>query len=656
MNTYRPKTKREKKIKYKYSSLIIMNFVLIIAMILLTQINTIDHVREYRIKRIRDSIDQWIFGDRTVSQAFRCHEKVDSFEFPISAAYSNYHGSFVVELFDEEGNQIADWKTDKLDLISQRQGKNGWIFYQFNDPKSSPGKIYKIKISAPELDEDSAIIIRMADKKDTDVDEGNDIGTCLLDGEETDQVLSLAVYLKHENVFFLLAVLILFLLANIWWFNREIKIEKLAFIILLGTGLIMFLIMAPGSQPDEVYHYGSAIKLSNIILGKEEVNSIPDSLKQVTQHQNYNDTYLKLLPISETEQEDDNIYRLSVVDSLQYPQGYFAPAMGITLGRLLGLNQIYIYELARLFTLIFYIGMAMIAIRLIPGNKLLMLLICIIPMSMHQAVSTSRDVLVNGMSLIYFAYYMKLIYERKPYTWRNAMISFLMLVFFGPIKVIYCVLALLVFLIPANQFRNRWDRVLKIIFVPVCAFVFLLVMEKGNLEYNLTASTWDGRTDYYHIQFVFEHPVRFARLVLGHMVSNAWNYLLLAIGTWMAGLNVRISEYLIVGYMIVLVLATKRHDYDDINLSIRQRWALFLTVIIGYGLLTSAFVFANTLYGRTEVAGIQGRYLIPFVPLLLFAINGKKVIGGFDNHRLWYAVWVIELGVIVDVMSQITIG
>lgn len=653
MNTNCLKTKG--KIYTRYASLVIMNLVLIIATVLFAQIKPIDHLREYRIRRINGSTEQWIYGDRSINQSFCCQEKVDSFEIQISAANSNYHGCFEVRLFDDEGNQIANWKTDKLDLTSQRQGKDGWIYYRFNDPEASSGRKYRIEITASELDEDSAIVISTADKSITNLDEGNETGTCLLNGEETDQVLPLAVYLRHENIFFILAEVVLFLLANIWWFNREKKIEKLAFTILLGTGLIMLLIMAPSSQPDETYHYGSAMKLSNIILGKKEVSSIPDYLKQVTSHQNYNDTYLKLLENNISDQDDTAIFWLSGTDYLQYPQGYLAPAIGMTLGRLLGLSQIYIYELARLFTLLSYIGMAMIAIRLIPGNKLLMLMICIIPMSMHQAVSTSRDVLVNGMSLIYFAHYMRLIYRKKPYTWGHAVISFLMLAFFGPVKVVYCVLAVLVLLIPANHFRNRWDRLLKVIFVPVCTFAFLLIMERTNLELNLTASTWDGLTDYYHLQFVFEHPARFVRLVLGHMVLRCWNFLQEAVGVRLAGLSVNISDYLVVAYMIILVLAAIRHEDDEPILITRQRWVLFLTAIIGYGLLTSAFVFANTLYGRTEVAGIQGRYLIPFIPLLLFAVDGKKVVAHFSNYKLWYAVWVIELGFIVDVMSQITI-
>ena len=119
-----------------------------------------------------------------------------------------------------------------------------------------------------------------------------------------------------------------------------------------------------------------------------------------------------------------------------------------------------------------------------------------------------------------------------------------------------------------------------------------------------------------------------------------------------------ISDYLIVGYMVILVLSSfdkGEQEKSRAELETKQRWVLFLTVILGYALLVSAFAFANTLYGKTSVLGLQGRYLIPFAPLLVFVLNGKGIKIRLEKKQLWYAVWVIELGCIVDVMSQVVI-
>lgn len=640
-------------------SLILMNVILILATVLFTQLKLVDHLREYRIERISGNTEQRIYGDRKISQT-TCCEKADSFELQISAAYSNYHGSFQVVLYDSENIIVESWRTDKLDLVSDRQGKNGWVYYHTNNREFSAGKQYRIEVTAPELDEGSAIILKTISFNNQTTSNGNCIDSCEINGEESDQVLSFSVYQRHPNVFFSIAVLILFALANIWWFNRDKQIEKLAPMILIGAGLIMLLIFAPGSQPDEIYHYDSAMKLSNIILGESEnINQAPSTLEQKNQHYNRNDTFVKLLssPIIEN-QNDESKYYLTRADDLHHPFVYFAQALGISLGRLLNLSQVYLYELARLFTMMAYISMALIAIRLIPFHKETMLLICIIPMSMHLATSLSRDNIVNGMSFIYFAYNLKIIEEKRRFTWMMVLINILMLIVLGPVKVIYCVFALLVIMIPANQFKSRWDRILKIALIPLCTLVYLLMTEKSSLNYNLTASSWAGQTDYYHLSFLFEHPFRFARLILGTMGTNAWDFLNQMIGSKMAGLNVYISDYLIVGYMVILVLSSfdkGEQEKSRAELETKQRWVLFLTVILGYALLVSAFAFANTLYGKTSVLGLQGRYLIPFAPLLVFVLNGKGIKIRLEKKQLWYAVWVIELGCIVDVMSQVVI-
>ena len=82
-------------------SLILMNVILILATVLFTQLKPVDHLREYRIERISGNTEQRIYGDRKISQT-TCCEEADSFELQISAAYSNYHGSFQVVLYDSE--------------------------------------------------------------------------------------------------------------------------------------------------------------------------------------------------------------------------------------------------------------------------------------------------------------------------------------------------------------------------------------------------------------------------------------------------------------------------------------------------------------------------------------------------------------------------
>ena len=69
--------------------------------------------------------------------------------------------------------------------------------------------------------------------------------------------------------------------------------------------------------------------------------------------------------------------------------------------------------------------------------------------------------------------------------------------------------------------------------------------------------------------------------------------------------------------------------------------------------MAMGFSFKDTIYGSTEIAGIQGRYLLPFAAPFLYGIGSRRVTIRLEGYRLLYPVWFIEAGFIVYVMSQI---
>ena len=640
----------------KYKSLIILNTLLLLAVAIWGQIKPVDHLREYVIDRKESNIykDQAIYGSKKISQTFQCSRGLDSIEAYIIDTNSKYHGAFSAKLYDESGKELKTWKVDKLDLVSGKQGEKGWIFFYFGDINPVDGKRYRFELSAYTLDKLNAITVRTCDSIQ------EDIGICDIDGEEiTGQVLEFAAYKKHINWFFVSAVTILFLLANIWWFNREKSVDKQALLILFGTGMIMFLIMTPKSQPDEIYHFNSSAKLSNIMIGKNgNINSIEEELfADFQENRNANDSYVKILTrLFDKTEYSGNEKELDYKDDLNHPLVYLAPAFGITVVRLLHGNCVQAYELARFFTLLSYVAMAWVAIRLIPIRKDLLLLICIIPMAMHQAVSTSRDVFVNGMSLVYFAYYVKIIYEKKPFTWGRVIFSAVMLSLFGPVKVVYCILALLVLLIPKAQFRNRLDQICKTASILIGIFAVLIIIEWSHMRNELISSTYSGKTDYYHIDFLYKYPVRFATLIINSIEQSFWKFTKGAVGTNMAGWTVSINEYLSVAYLMILAISTVRVEELDYSFGRWQKTGMISISVMGYILLTCAFAFANSIYGDILVSGVQGRYLIPFVAPLLYGMSTKKIRAYFNEHQLMYAVWFAELGYIVEIMNQIYIA
>ena len=89
---------------------------------------------------------------------------------------------------------------------------------------------------------------------------------------------------------------------------------------------------------------------------------------------------------------------------------YLAPALGITIGRLLKLNTVSTYMLGRLINLIVYTFMITLALHIVPLGKSALYTIALLPMSMQLATSLSRDVFriciaVMTISLTMYLFY-----------------------------------------------------------------------------------------------------------------------------------------------------------------------------------------------------------------------------------------------------------
>lgn len=639
-----------KTIAKRHKLFFLMNGIMLLLLFVLLWLKPIDHIRKYDIERQTETNPSSIkiHDSITVKQSFESKTDVNAFEININAANDDYHGVFEVSLYDASQKIIKHWKIDKLEIVKAQEKAAKWLSLYVGDKSIEADQVFFIEISAPSLSEDTAVIVKSIPS------EMNANMECWQNDKKIDGILEFAVYKDQGNPFAVLAVIILFLTANYWYLSRNQSLNKTAFWILLGIGLIMFLIMAPGSQPDEHTHYWSSVKLSNIIMGKHEINSIDKELDyRFTSHYNSNRAFSMILNhLGDKFELNGETVHIGRSDGLDSPLAYIAPACGITIARLLGCNFVQTYELARLFNLLLYVLLAYIAVRIMPGNKQLLLFICMIPMAMHEASSLSRDTFVNGMSLVFFSYIIREANKKEIFTWAKTALCLLMLCLFGPIKVVYCILAVVLLFIPRENFKNTTDRILKVGVVILGTAIALYLSQRQSIAYEITKESYSGYS-VYPITYALSEPLRFAKHILSYMEAAFLKLTEEAVGSKLAGQNVLISEYWVLGYLIILVVMAIKGD-EKVLLPTRNKVLGILLCLLGYALLASVFLFANTPYGHTAITGFQGRYLIPFIPLLLFCINSKKQVIVVNERICSLLIWIIELGYIIEVMGQIS--
>ncbi len=642
---------------YEIGKFILFNTLMFIFVAILAWIDPIDSFKVYGINQQQgDVLDSaLIYGDNYVSQTFSSNTEADSFQIKLSVANRSYHGTYKVELFDDSNNCIECWKKEKLDIHT------AWTDFNLSESSIIPGNIYKIIVSAPEVDKVNAIVVSFESMQEENTQIKHLVyedGEFEINGEIQDATLCFAVYRKLDNVFALFAVVILFATANLWWFNRKKNIETIAIWILIGTGTIMLLIMAPGSGPDEAYHYYSAFELSNVLMGRNNICEI-EQLYSWSLQESYNSNksfsmvYENIFKPLGTDFAKGSFEFIGWRDSLLFPASHFAPAIGITIGRFFDCNYIQVFTLARIFNMISYVFMSYLAIRLMPINKELILLLSITPMRLHQASQCSYDTLINGISMIFVIFIIKTIYEKRQFGWEHVLCCISLLGSISLVKPAYIILTFLVFSLTPDLFKSNKDRFSKMISVPLGVLIVMIIIKFSEIKLRLSGSETRYLTDRYSIAFALNSPLRYLKLVLHSIESNIWWYIQSSFGTSFGGFTISIKEYLVIVFIVLVVLCSLCQKNEKPILNRFQKIIFFFTATIGIVAIIAAFAFMWTDYGAEIINGVQGRYLIPYIAPIAICLNGEKIKANFERYILFYPVWFVEIGYIVTVMAQV---
>jgi len=104
--------------------------------------------------------------------------------------------------------------------------------------------------------------------------------------------------------------------------------------------------------------------------------------------------------------------------------------------------------------------------------------------------------------------------------------------------------------------------------------------------------------------------------------DRAYYYLESFIGI-LGWLDVRLPAYLIHAYWLVLFGAAVGIPTGDLGLTLWRRLLLLAMLVVGVLLIMTAMYLGWIPVGGRLIGGVQGRYFIPFAPLLFLALSGS---------------------------------
>lgn len=415
--------------------------------------------------------------------------------------------------------------------------------------------------------------------------------------------------------------------------SKEDKIYKYFAILSLFLGIIFSVLIPLYQVPDEEVHINEIYKfLGEDIDFSEETNGFGDTERII---RNYDEK----VDIDEYMALDNKINIINKVEKIDiHLIRYLPQTIGILISELLELPIIFSVTLAELLAVVFYTLLGILTLKLMPIKKEVMMMIMLLPICIQQTGSFSYDMMLNSLSFLFIAYIFNLKLVKHKVDNKDLIKLLLLILSITLIKVPYILLGLLIFIIPLKQIEiinsvkklinTKSKKIIAILFVLLLIVVGVIIVTK---------------ISYVKVIIAFiVNPIDSLKLLFRTLMEHLGFYVISIIGYfgWHdTPVSIFFGIFIILSMFVINFLSKEK--YNDEMLSKKENIYIFvlgilsclITVIslfewtINYnGIDTSNFTLRDFSYyikNTYDILGVQGRYFIPLLPLLIIPINIK---------------------------------
>lgn len=495
----------------------------------------------------------------------------------------------------------------------------------------------------------------------------NDNGVIFLgkQGEKVAYKISKNTNINYWVFFLVSLVLVLGTGVVSYALLNEVGVVSRYTMIAIILGIVYFILFpAPCTNDSEVHIIESYRRASNI-LGYSDWNNV-DGIDYLTKY-TYEDGYIiqntlcnteRQFPSPDTKMYDEAVYAsfielsneetmtgghrsLSDVKTVEY----FPYVVSLVFTRLFNINLRLGLGFAKLAGFLCYLFMVRFAIKLIPYGKEALALFSLTPMMMQSMVSISYDLFCIGGSFVAFAYVLKICTEKRQYTWKDVVLIFLLVLVLAPAKHgIYFVCFIFMFF-----FTNVFSQILKKSKPLVCLVLAFFLM--GGLAIlridTIKELVITENTVYYSVTDLIKNPIEMIRFI-GVSIFMDVDMLVQGMFGGRMGWNEAIAPWVtVIAFMIIFFVAC---NYEEGKYERKEKKCSIVTVIL---FILAIYVIFLRVTKRTwlSVGGVQGRYFIPIIPLIICFMNNHKLKLNCKPNLLFNSLWFVSVIHILFLMT-----
>ncbi len=341
------------------------------------------------------------------------------------------------------------------------------------------------------------------------------------------------------------------------------------------------------------------------------------------------------------------------------PLAYVPQALGFTLARTLGLNSIALLYLGRFFNLLLFAAVGALTIKRLPFGKNVFFGVSILPMSLHLAASLSYDVVILAFTGYFTAVCLDLAYKAETVKVKDVIALAVVMAVMGPCKMVYGAIAGFCLLIPVKKFGNRgkWTISAATVlgsFLAAMAVVNLRTVAMYTQESDSYVA-WAEEAGYSFAELIHQ-PVRVLQLFYNTVAWQGESLYSGILGESLGNRDAVLNTPYVVILMLTacLVLLALKKPGEEIFMKIKDRlWIWFICLVI-FAALMFSMLLAWTPKSSNMVQGVQGRYMLPLLPIFLFTLKSKKVVRTTADDRLiLYTMVAADVYVILRIFAVV---
>lgn len=444
--------------------------------------------------------------------------------------------------------------------------------------------------------------------------------------------------------------------------RKEIKPEKALLFILPIFCILLFLTIPVGRGHDEYMHWYKAFEISQGQLmtpidedSKIAVTTLPYGVQNViVEREKGVYKYIDNIPLlKETINYDRKIIAGNQNSAAYCFIQYIPEVVGILIGKLFTQTPILIAYFARFINMIVCIIIMYFAVKIIPFGKNIILLLSSIPIAIEGFSTISPDGLTIAICTLFIAYTLYVAFDKnkKCGTKETAILTII-----GAIvslcKIVYMPLIFLVLIIPKEKFATKREKIKSLtIIIAIGVICNLIWLAFGSMVLlNTNTNTYSGTNEsgtMLKVMTLLSNPIAYIQKVFYTIGTKGNQYFLSLFGgqlEWDETIRIEIVPFVIAAIAVIAAISEK-----EIKIKFQKFQKIIMVAII---IIITALIFTSLYIQWSEndlqyIDGVQGRYFLPILPLILFLIGELKIKSSYSN------VAITKLICISSIMIQL---